>query len=112
MELSFVKNGQFETVKPDRVQIGDHFDIDHSYVTQTLELDNQKHNFYLASDGLKDLFGGFEAKKLGKSNVKKLFEENYSNPMAVQKQNLTKFISDWSGGIQPLDDLLVVGFSL
>jgi len=113
MELYTVENGEMETVRPDRLQVGDHFDRDHVYETKTIELkDKEKTNFYLSSDGFKDLFGGFEAKKLGKSNVKDLLEKNFPHPMAMQKENITTFLKDWAGGFQPLDDMLIVGFSL
>ncbi len=113
MELCFVNEEGYEVLKPDRIQIGDHFDIAHDYQTRTLELDARtKFNFYLSSDGFKDLFGGFEAKKLGKSNVKRVLEENYEYPMATQKARIKEFLQHWSGGFQPLDDVLIVGFSL
>lgn len=113
MELLMVENEELSTIKPARIQVGDHFEVEHQYETKVIEVQSPKKvNFYLSSDGFKDLFGGFEAKKLGKTKVKELLEKSYSHPMQKQKKFIGDFLNQWSGGFRPLDDVLIVGFSL
>ncbi len=113
MELLMVDHKEMTSVKPGRIQVGDHFEVDHQYETKIIELESSaKVNFYLSSDGFKDLFGGFEAKKLGKTKVRELLEKSYDLPMQKQKKYIGDFLEQWSGGFRPLDDVLIVGFSL
>ena len=113
MDLMHVFNGELQVVKSDRLQIGDLFEYDHKYTTQNVDLDPKiKSNFYLSSDGLKDLIGGEEGKKFGKTQVKSLMEDNYQAPMATQKENFQNSLANWAGFYEPLDDMLVVGFSV
>ncbi len=113
MDLLQVTNGEMETVKADRMQVGEMWDVDRSYNNVPISLDGaQGSKFYLSSDGLRDLFGGPEGKKLGKKNVQGMLELNFEYPMARQKDIFTKYIEDWTGSEMQLDDLLVIGFNL
>lgn len=113
MDLYHIQDGVMDTIKADRLQVGDHFDMEHQYDTKHINLkDAGKANFYLSSDGFKDLFGGPDHKKLGKNNVKVLLEDNAELPMMTQKTNITSYLENWSKNDDALDDMLIVGFSV
>jgi two-component system, sensor histidine kinase SagS len=113
MDLFQVKGGEMELIKADRIQIGDLFEYEHKY--NTLRLDLEKggvNNFYLSSDGFKDLLGGEGGKKLSKNGVKSLLEGQFGKPMIEQKKEIQAYLDEWSKYYSPLDDLLIVGFSI
>lgn len=113
MDLFQVKEGEMELIKADRIQIGDLFEYEHNYKTLRIDLEEKKiYNFYLSSDGFKDLLGGEGGRKLGKSGVKTLLEGQFKKPMIEQKKEIESYLADWSRYYSPLDDLLIVGFSI
>ncbi len=113
MDLFQVKDGEMELIKADRMQIGDLFDYEHNYKTVRLDLvDKGIYNFYLSSDGFKDLLGGEAGKKLGKVGVKTLLEANFGKPMMEQKKEIEAHLAEWGKYFSPLDDVLIVGFSV
>lgn len=113
MNLLQVSNGTIETLKANRIQVGEMFEHEHIYTTQRIQLNNtSKNNFYLSSDGWQDLFGGPDGKKLGKGRIREFVEELYDSPMAIQKEALMAFVDSWKGSHPQLDDILIVGFSL
>ncbi len=113
MNLYEVIDGELNVVKADRLQIGELFEYEHEYKTLILDLKKRKAtNFYLFSDGVTDLVGGPNNKKLGMKNLKALLEECYSMPIAEQKNHINDFLDRWSGSHKPLDDALLIGFSL
>jgi len=113
MNLYEVKDGTLNIIKADRMQIGEHFDHPHDYRTVIVDLNQKKTSkFYLFSDGLKDLMGGPDNKKLGSARLKELLEANYHLPMARQKQNIASYLANWKGYNTALDDVLLIGFSI
>ena len=113
MNLYQVVDGELEVIKADRLQIGELFEYEHEYKTRIIDLKkNKASNFYLFSDGVTDLVGGSDNKKLGMKNVKKLLEENYHLPLKEQKEVISNFLDRWSGSNKPLDDALIIGFNL
>jgi len=112
-DLIQVVDGKSQVIKSARLQIGEYFDQDHDYTTTQLTLDqNKTSNFYLCSDGLKDLIGGEAGKKLGKKRMFDLLEAGYGKPMVSQKVDIMMELNDWQGNHDPLDDLLLIGFSI
>lgn len=112
-DLIHIQEGVMNLVKADRLQIGDLWDYQHQYQTRQVPLkEGLKSNFYLASDGFKDLMGGDAGKKLGKKKVQEILEGNYGQSMMVQKENILKFMQEWSGSHMLIDDLLILGFAL
>jgi serine phosphatase RsbU (regulator of sigma subunit) len=113
MNLYEVSEGELNTIKADRLQIGELFEYDHQYKTVIIDLKKKKAtNFYLFSDGVTDLVGGPNNKKLGMKNLKALLEEIYSLPITKQKDVINDYLDKWSGSHKPLDDALIIGFSL
>lgn len=113
MDLAQVIEGEMKTIKANRLQVGEMFEEPRKYDTYRMDLNEERPSkFYLQSDGLRDLFGGPDGKKLGKSNMFKLLEENYPYPFKVQKERILAFIEEWNGSNMQLDDILLIGFSV
>lgn len=113
MDLHLVQDGTLSVIKSGRLQIGEFFEYDHQYETREIQLkSNMKSNFYLSSDGFNDLLGGENGKKFGRKNVKELLEMIYPDAMINQKRKIQKHLTDWMGSFSPLDDMLIVGFSV
>ena len=113
VDLMHVKNGQMEIVKADRMQIGEMFEMQHTYQTSTIVLEEGvKSNLYLSSDGFRDLMGGDKNKKLGKKMVADVILEHAHKPILDQKTLLTTFIDEWKGSNDQPDDVLIMGFAL
>lgn len=64
---------------------------------------------YSYSDGYSDQFGGPKNKKFGTKNFKKLLLEIHHLSMEDQKAKLETNFKDWKGGLENLDDVLVMG---
>jgi len=68
---------------------------------------------YLASDGLKDQFGGPSDKKFTKRKIFDLVSNNYKKDMTAQKQTFVENIAEWKGGkAHQTDDILLIGIRL
>ena len=100
-------------IKADRMQIGEMWEYPHHYNTRNVPLmDGVKSNFYLSSDGFKDLMGGPEGKKLGKKQMNEIIESQYGKSMMEQKEDVLLFMKEWSGSHMLIDDVLIVGCAL
>ena len=64
---------------------------------------------YMTSDGFADRFGGEFEKKFMSKRFKLLLGEIKDKEVAEQEQILRKTIEDWSGDVEQLDDILVIG---
>ncbi|MCW3103285.1 MAG: hypothetical protein JWO09_1725 [Bacteroidetes bacterium] len=67
---------------------------------------------YIFSDGYADQFGGDKGKKFMVGNMQKLVAEIYHKPVEEQEKLLSKAFHDWKGGLEQIDDVLVIGFRI
>ncbi len=113
MNLFQVRDRELNTIKADRMQIGEMFDFEHKYSTKKVDFDMKtKSNFYLMSDGFTDMMGGPENKKLGKAKTQEILEDYYKLSMKAQKTVINNFIDEWVGHHLQYDDILMIGFSI
>ncbi len=118
--LYYVKNRNFEEIKPDRVAIGGAIKDDFAYQKHELlfetnlrDLENpQDLTLYLFSDGYQDQFGGDRNRKFMSVNFKNLLSMMGNRPMEDQKQILIEAFETWKGENRQTDDVLVVGIKL
>ena len=61
------------------------------------------------SDGYQDQFGGERGKRIMKKRFKDLLIKSYNLPMIEQKQILEKFLNNWKGNEDQIDDITVMG---
>ena len=67
---------------------------------------------YLASDGLKDQFGGSNYKKYKANQLKDLLINISNKPMGEQVKVLNKALEDWKGNHKQIDDITVLGIRI
>jgi len=67
---------------------------------------------YLFTDGITDLFGGNQNKKLGLRRLREWLEDFQTQNFSLQKDLLTDKLDDWQGNQGQIDDMLLIGFHL
>jgi serine phosphatase RsbU (regulator of sigma subunit) len=113
MSLLQVEDGKVKEVKGNRFQVGDMYEYSHDYTSTSVELKaGSPSNIYLMSDGLKDLMGGFDGKKLSSKGVNEILKKIHSQPMVTQKDSILREIKNWQGSMQQYDDILILGFKI
>ncbi len=106
--IMYIRNGELNEVKGDRMSVGFHEDKDRKFQMQELQM--QKNDmFYLFSDGYSDQFGGKDAMRFLKKNFKNLLTEIHQLSMQEQKEKLESAFLSWKGYNKQIDDILVLG---
>ena len=82
--------------------------ITHNIERSALNLKSES-VFYLFTDGYADQFGGPKGKKFMYKQFKELLLSIHHLPMNEQQCVLEKTINDWSGKLEQVDDILVIG---
>ena len=90
--LYLIRNEKLVEFKPDKMPIGD--------------------ALYMFSDGYVDQFGGMKQKKFMTKNFKELLIRIHKKSMEEQKEILDNTILDWMGGVEQIDDILVMGLRI
>lgn len=67
---------------------------------------------YIFSDGYADQFGGPQGKKFMSSHFRNLLLQASAEPIEQQKYMLAKTLQDWSGNLDQVDDILVIGLKI
>ena len=67
---------------------------------------------YIFSDGYPDQFGGPRGKKLKYRSFKALLTKVSDKTMAEQKESLLKYMTDWMGKEEQIDDMCIIGFKV
>lgn len=65
--------------------------------------------FYMFSDGYADTYGGKDGKKLKSKNFREILVSIRDMEMREQCDHLDRFIEDWKGGTEQVDDILIIG---
>lgn len=67
---------------------------------------------YLFSDGYADQFGGPKKKKLKYKRLKQLLLDISSKELVQQGDHLRKYIHEWKGDLEQVDDICVMGIKI
>ncbi|MBL7933776.1 MAG: tetratricopeptide repeat protein [Bacteroidia bacterium] len=67
---------------------------------------------YLYSDGYADQFGGPDGKKFKYKALQAILLRNSNLPLEEQKTNLARAFDNWKGGLEQVDDVVLVGIRL
>jgi len=95
-------------IKADKMPVGKHDKQDlpfsqHHFDLQTNDV------IYTLTDGFPDQFGGEKGKKFMSKNLRELLALNSHLPMLEQKVLLEKTFSAWTGDLEQIDDVTVIG---
>src|SRR5512133_2623398 len=107
--LYFVRDSQLKEYKGTRHLLGiDATDIFNYFENTYIDI-RPGDTIYMFSDGLPDQFGGPKGKKFGYTRFKHLLEQISNEDMETQRSLMIKFIEDWKGNLEQVDDILIIG---
>jgi len=109
--LYIIRNNKLLEYKPDKMPIGIHKGKDNSFSNHDIDVEIGD-ALYLFSDGYVDQFGGSRQKKFLTKNFKELLLRINKKPMKDQKDILDETIQEWMGGVEQIDDILVMGLRI
>jgi ligand-binding sensor domain-containing protein/serine phosphatase RsbU (regulator of sigma subunit) len=109
--LYLVSGSELTEVKGDKQPIGVYQGETKPFTNHRLEI-KKGDRIYLASDGYADQFGGPSGKKFKYRQMKELILSLRSLPMKEQKEALDRAIESWRGGLDQIDDILVIGIGI
>lgn len=110
--LYVYRGKQFIEIKADKKPIGyleDH--QDQKFTNHRLQMEPGD-TVYIFSDGYADQFGGPKGKKFMVNQFRNMLGQIYTRPMDEQKKLLDETIESWRGGLEQVDDILVIGFRI
>jgi serine phosphatase RsbU (regulator of sigma subunit) len=103
----YIRKSELTEVKGDKQPIGK---TDNALPFHTHNIALQPGDtFYLFSDGYSDQFGGSRGKKFKDKQLQELFLANDTKPLAEQKNVLENVLNEWKGGLEQVDDILIIG---
>lgn len=112
IDLVTISHDQIVRIKANRRQIGSFFQVERSYSTEIFDIDEDKiSSIYLFSDGLTDLIGGPDDRKLTYKSLEISLEKMKGLPMEFQKKEIEKLIESWQGINSQVDDILMLGIT-
>ena len=109
--LFLIRDNAIHHLKGDKMPIGVYDNSDEPFTNNNIQL--QKDDLvYIFTDGYVDQIGGPERKTFKTNRFKDLLLDISGNPFHEQKYLLERKISEWQGGLDQTDDILVVGFKI
>lgn len=102
---------EVQEIKGTRVGLGGVTPKEQSFDEHELKL-KKGDTFYIFSDGYGDQFGGEKGKKLKVKKFREILFSIQDKSMKEQKVFLEKFINEWIGENEQVDDILVIGVQL
>jgi len=103
-----VIGGESYYIKGNRASVGGQMVAEKYFDDQEYYL-NEGDSIYLFTDGFPDQFGGPEGKKMKIARLKALIEEISPLEINDQEDALTKFLIEWKGDYEQVDDILFIG---
>ncbi len=108
---SFERKDGFFEIHPDKMPVGKHDKQNQPFTLH--EVDLQKGDLvYTLTDGFPDQFGGPKGKKFMTKNLRELLINNAHLPMFEQKELLDQTFSNWTGNLEQVDDVTVIGIKI
>lgn len=111
--LWIIRNGsaEIEIVNATRKSLGGFTQENQEFETNNIQI-QKGDSIYLFSDGYMDQDGGPKGKRLMSKNFKKELIEIREKTMPEQEKYLKKFMENWRGDKEQIDDILVMGIRL
>ena len=109
--LYIVRNGEVISYPPNKLAIGGFALEGVQFSGHRLQL-QKGDSVYVFSDGYADQFGGPKGKKFLYRRFRELLVELQDDPPAVRKTKLATAFTSWKGGLEQVDDVLVMGLQV
>ncbi|MGV9011101.1 MAG: SpoIIE family protein phosphatase [Flavobacteriales bacterium] len=109
--LYIVRNGEVINYPPNKLAIGGFALEGVQFSGHRLQL-QKGDSVYVFSDGYADQFGGPKGKKFLYRRFRELLVELQDDPPAVRKTKLATAFTSWKGGLEQVDDVLVMGLQV
>ena len=106
--IYIVRDDELIEVSPDKMPVSIYKNITKPFTNHKINL-SKGDLIYMFTDGYADQFGGEKAKKFKYRQFKQLFLQNREAGMFEQKIILDKTFERWSGNLEQVDDILVLG---
>lgn len=110
--LWLIRDNNLEEIKPSKHPIGGLQPGEKRVYENHTMVYNSSDLLYFFTDGITDQFGGRFEKKLMKKKFKKLLLSMHSNSLSEQKNILDEYMTKWTGNLEQVDDMLVMGVRL
>ncbi len=111
--LIYVKNGELQTIKGDKMPIGGRQrENERKFTKHEISYQDAPIVIYLFSDGYQDQFGGEQGRKFMIKRFRKLLLDLHTQSFPVQKRHLEDTFDKWRNGTRQIDDVLVIGLKL
>ncbi len=112
--LNYIQNGQLETIKGDKMSIGNSKNkskaID-KFTSHKIDI-SVPTTIYMYTDGYQDQFGGNENRKFYSKNLRKLLLDIHDKPMSRQRTRLKLTFMEWCDFAKQTDDVTIVGIQI
>lgn len=107
-----IRDGQLMEFTADKFPVGAFVDSQ-VRIFNSHEIPVQKGDMvYVFSDGFADQFGGPAGKKFKYKPLQKLLLENHNRSCAEQRALLNKAFEAWTGNLEQIDDVLIIGIKI
>ncbi len=105
-------NGTFEEIKGDKLSIGGmQFEEKTTFTNHKVQLEKGD-TVYIFSDGYVDQFGGERGKKYTSKRLQELLIGICKLSMKEQYKTIKDTLTTWTGDVEQIDDILVIGIRL
>jgi len=109
--LYLFRDGELQEIKGDRMPIGIAGIEEKSFTNHRIPL-KKGDMFYIFSDGFPDQFGGPDERKYRYKPFKQLLMRIHNKEMHIQRKVLENEFIRWKGGLDQIDDIVVIGIRI
>jgi serine phosphatase RsbU (regulator of sigma subunit) len=109
--IYLIRDNKITEIRGSRFSVGleDEVEQEQTFENKQIIL-NEDDVIYLFTDGYADQFGGPEGKKFKYRRFRHLLLTIHQYPMSDQQRLVEERINLWKGGMEQVDDMLVIGF--
>jgi serine phosphatase RsbU (regulator of sigma subunit)/HAMP domain-containing protein len=109
--LYIIRDGELIQHKADKFPVGAFIGETRKFTNNIIEL-KKGDMVYIFSDGYADQFGGPKGKKFMAGNFRNLLLDASKLPANEQRHKLNETIESWRGGLEQVDDILIIGIKI
>jgi serine phosphatase RsbU (regulator of sigma subunit) len=106
-----IRKGECIEITPDKMPVGIQDSEQKPFTLHNIALEKGD-CVYLFTDGYADQFGGPKGKKYKYKALSDKLKVISDKSMAEQKQILEQTFEDWKGGLEQVDDVLIIGIRI